>query len=114
MNPRVIMHPGNLQGRDFIVGDLHGHPDVLYQLMDQVGFDVDTDRLFSVGDLVDRGPNSAAALDLLDAPWFYPVLGNHDAIPRWSHILPAACGFMITAARWTRCRPTIGHPYFWK
>ncbi|MGC9207998.1 MULTISPECIES: metallophosphoesterase [Acidithiobacillus] len=80
MNPRVIMHPANLQGRDFIVGDLHGHPDVLYRLMDQVGFDVDTDRLFSVGDLVDRGPNSAAALDLLDAPWFYPVLGNHDAM----------------------------------
>ncbi|MBU2743239.1 metallophosphoesterase, partial [Acidithiobacillus albertensis] len=66
--------------RDFIVGDLHGHPDVLYRLMDQVGFDVDTDRLFSVGDLVDRGPNSAAAMDLLDAPWFYPVLGNHDAM----------------------------------
>jgi hypothetical protein len=29
MNPRVIAHPANLQGRDFIVGDLHGHPDVL-------------------------------------------------------------------------------------
>ncbi|OCX70424.1 metallophosphoesterase [Acidithiobacillus thiooxidans] len=80
MNPRIIMHPANLQGRDFIVGDLHGHPDVLYRLMDQVGFDVDMDRLFSVGDLVDRGPNSAAALDLLDAPWFYPVMGNHDAM----------------------------------
>ena len=80
MNPRVIMHPANLQGRDFIVGDLHGHPDVLYRLMDQVGFDYDTDRLFSVGDLVDRGPNSAGALELLDAPWLYPVLGNHDAM----------------------------------
>ncbi|MBU2732451.1 metallophosphoesterase [Acidithiobacillus ferridurans] len=80
MNPRVIAHPANLQGRDFIVGDLHGHPDVLYRLMDQVGFDYDTDRLFSVGDLVDRGPNSAGALELLDAPWLYPVLGNHDAM----------------------------------
>ena len=80
MNPRVIAHPANLQGRDFIVGDLHGHPDVLRRLMDHVGFDYDTDRLFSVGDLVDRGPNSAGALDLLDAPWFYPVLGNHDAM----------------------------------
>ena len=80
MNPRVIAHPANLQGRDFIVGDLHGHPDVLYRLMDHVGFDYDTDRLFSVGDLVDRGPNSAWALELLDAPWLYPVLGNHDAM----------------------------------
>ncbi|MDA8152270.1 MAG: metallophosphoesterase [Acidithiobacillus sp.] len=80
MNPRVIAHPANLQGRDFIVGDLHGHPDVLRRLMDHVAFDYDTDRLFSVGDLVDRGPNSAGALDLLEAPWFYPVLGNHDAM----------------------------------
>ncbi|MGC9216946.1 metallophosphoesterase [Acidithiobacillus sp.] len=80
MNPRVIAHPANLQGRDFIVGDLHGHPDVLRRLMDHVGFDYDMDRLFSVGDLVDRGPNSAGALDLLEAPWFYPVLGNHDAM----------------------------------
>lgn len=80
MNPRVIAHPANLQGRDFIVGDLHGHPDVLRRLMDHVAFDYDMDRLFSVGDLVDRGPNSAGALDLLEAPWFYPVLGNHDAM----------------------------------
>ena len=80
MNPRVMAHPANLQGRDFIVGDLHGHPDALRTLMDHVGFDYDMDRLFSVGDLVDRGPNSAGALDLLDAPWFYPVLGNHDAM----------------------------------
>jgi len=80
MNPRVIAHPANLQGRDFIVGDLHGHPDALRALMDHVGFDDDADRLFSVGDLVDRGPNSAGALDLLEAPWFYPVLGNHDAM----------------------------------
>ncbi|WP_123103499.1 metallophosphoesterase [Acidithiobacillus sulfuriphilus] len=80
MNPRVIAHPANLQGRDFIVGDLHGHPDVLRRLMDHVAFDYDLDRLFSVGDLVDRGPNSAGALDLLEAPWFYPVLGNHDAM----------------------------------
>ena len=80
MNPRVMAHPANLQGRDFIVGDLHGHPDVLRRLMDHEAFDYDTDRLFSVGDLVDRGPNSAGALDLLDQPWFYPVLGNHDAM----------------------------------
>jgi hypothetical protein len=45
MNPRVIAHPANLQGRDFIVGDLHGYPDVLRRLMDHVAFDYDTDRL---------------------------------------------------------------------
>ncbi|WP_291510963.1 metallophosphoesterase [Acidithiobacillus sp.] len=80
MNPRVCTHPANRAGRDFIVGDLHGHPDALQILLDRVAFDEDTDRLFSVGDLVDRGPNSAKALDLLDEPWFHPVLGNHDAM----------------------------------
>ena len=33
-----------------------------------------------VGDLVDRGPDSAGCLALLEEPWFYPVLGNHDAM----------------------------------
>ncbi|MGC8592585.1 metallophosphoesterase [Acidithiobacillus sp.] len=80
MNPHVCTHPANHAGRDFIVGDLHGHPDALRTLLDHVAFDDDTDRLFSVGDLVDRGPNSAKALDLLGEPWFYPVLGNHDAM----------------------------------
>jgi serine/threonine protein phosphatase 1 len=31
-----------------------------------------------VGDLVDRGPESEAALDWLARPWFYAVQGNHE------------------------------------
>lgn len=68
----------NAAGRDFVVGDLHGHRDLLEQELQRIGFDTTRDRLFSVGDLVDRGPDSLATLVLLDEPWFHAVLGNHE------------------------------------
>jgi serine/threonine protein phosphatase 1 len=34
--------------------------------------------MMSVGDIIDRGPYSLKALDLLDVSWFYMVKGNHD------------------------------------
>jgi serine/threonine protein phosphatase 1 len=48
--------------------------------MSHVNFDFKSDRLLSVGDLVDRGPNSEEALLLLEKNWFYAVMGNHDAM----------------------------------
>ncbi|WP_144112838.1 metallophosphoesterase [Paraburkholderia sp. BCC1886] len=74
----VEHHPANLRGRDFVVGDLHGCMDALRHLLRSIAFDPTCDRLFSVGDLVDRGEHSEAALALLDKPWFYAVLGNHE------------------------------------
>ena len=77
-NMKVIRHIVNNSGRDFIIGDLHGFMDSLDALMSHVNFDYSADRLFSVGDLVDRGPHSEKALDLIGHQWFYPVMGNHD------------------------------------
>ncbi|UBU63650.1 metallophosphoesterase [Acidithiobacillus ferrooxidans] len=79
-NPLVIHHASNPDGRDFVVGDLHGCRAMLDTMMTHVGFDPAKDRLFSVGDLVDRGPDSVGCLELLLEPWFFPVLGNHDAM----------------------------------
>jgi serine/threonine protein phosphatase 1 len=76
--PIVCRHPANEIGRDFVVGDIHGCVDALRYLLHEIGFDGARDRLFSVGDLVDRGADSLAAIDLIDKPWFYPVLGNHE------------------------------------
>lgn len=74
----------NTTGRDLVVGDIHGHFTKLQRALDAVGFDPAADRLFSVGDLVDRGPESASVLDWLDRPWFHPVIGNHeDMAIRW-------------------------------
>lgn len=68
----------NTKGRDYVVGDIHGHFTRLQQELDALGFDESKDRLFSVGDLVDRGPESDQALKWLVKPWFHPVRGNHD------------------------------------
>ena len=70
--------PANLTGKDYVIGDLHGCLDLLEQLLETVEFDHNRDRLFSVGDLVDRGPDSLACLQLLKQPWFFAVKGNHE------------------------------------
>lgn len=70
--------PPNVRGRDFYVGDLHGCVQHLIRLMKFVEFDNSIDRVISVGDLVDRGPDSLSATALLDEPWFFAVLGNHE------------------------------------
>lgn len=72
--------PANTAGRDLAVGDIHGHFDRLQQALDRAGFDPGVDRLFSVGDLIDRGPDSARVLEWLDLPWFHAVQGNHEAL----------------------------------
>ncbi len=74
----VVHFDKNTSGRDFVVGDIHGMFDHLDALLKQVSFDEEKDRLFSVGDLVDRGPQSADALKWLELPWFYAVRGNHE------------------------------------
>ncbi|MGI4861421.1 MAG: metallophosphoesterase [Janthinobacterium lividum] len=68
----------NPSGRDFAVGDIHGCFPLLRQRLEETGFDPARDRLFSVGDLVDRGPDSEAALDWIGQPWFHAVRGNHE------------------------------------
>ena len=68
----------NEVGKDFIVGDIHGCLDQLKFQLSVTGFDKSKDRLFSVGDLIDRGPDSAEVLELLETKWFHPVRGNHE------------------------------------
>ena len=42
-------------------------------------FSSQSDRLFSVGDLIDRGPESSRCLRFLQQPYTFAVLGNHEA-----------------------------------
>lgn len=76
----VEHHAINTQGRDFVVGDIHGCFDLLVDELALVAFDKAVDRLFSVGDLVDRGPSSADCLSWIAQPWFHAVMGNHEAM----------------------------------
>lgn len=68
----------NLNGNDYVVGDIHGMFTLLYQTLKDLNFNPEQDRLFSVGDLVDRGKESSKVLYLLNKPWFFPVRGNHE------------------------------------
>lgn len=72
--------PRNLRGHDFVVGDVHGHFELLERLLERVAFDTATDRLFAAGDLVDRGPYSPRVLEWLEHPWFASVRGNHEQL----------------------------------
>lgn len=77
-NPQLVRFNANQQGRDFAVGDIHGCFTALQQALDHINFNPAKDRLFSVGDLVDRGPESDQVLDWLGRPWFHAICGNHD------------------------------------
>ena len=69
----------NERGRDFVVGDIHGMYSALDRFLAELSFDPGGDRLFSVGDLIDRGPESEAALQWLTGrDWFHAIRGNHD------------------------------------
>jgi serine/threonine protein phosphatase 1 len=75
---KILRLKKNTAGRDFVIGDIHGAYDLVIEAMRQVGFNRQTDRLFSVGDLVDRGPESHRCLKFLQQPYVYAVRGNHE------------------------------------
>ena len=106
----------------YAIGDLQGcHPSLL-ELLEKLDFDAEQDRLWLVGDLVSRGPDSLETLrfvrDLGDRA--VTVLGNHDL-----HLLAIHAGVRETrdkglqavmAARdrdelmdWLRTRPLLHH-----
>jgi len=63
--------------RTIIVGDVHGCLRELRELMNRVGLDAD-DRLFFVGDLIARGPDTQGVLDWVARSGAKVVRGNHE------------------------------------
>lgn len=64
-------------GRTLIIGDIHGCVAELKTLIDAFS-PGPGDRLIAVGDLINRGPDSAEVLELARAHGIEPILGNHE------------------------------------
>lgn len=77
-NSRVLRFNANTDGRDFVVGDIHGAFDLVIDAMHKAAFDPAVDRLFAVGDLIDRGDGSHRCAKFLSMPYVHAVRGNHE------------------------------------
>jgi bis(5'-nucleosyl)-tetraphosphatase (symmetrical) len=62
----------------WIVGDIQGCAWELERLLDEIRFRPDTDELWCLGDLVNRGPSSLEVLRIWQDNGGRGILGNHD------------------------------------
>ena len=66
--------------RTLFVGDVHGCYTELKGLLEMANFKPDSERLFFVGDLINRGPKPLEVLKLAHRLGASCVLGNHERI----------------------------------
>lgn len=73
----------------YCIGDIQGCDSALSRLLDTIGFSASRDTVYLLGDLVNRGPDSAAVLrrSMRHGDAIRCLLGNHDL-----HLLAAAAG----------------------
>jgi bis(5'-nucleosyl)-tetraphosphatase (symmetrical) len=73
---------------DWVIGDVHGCWETLQRLLERIGWEPGRDRLWLIGDLVNRGPGSLEVLRwAARQPHLDAILGNHDL-----HLLARAAG----------------------
>ena len=62
----------------YAMSDLHGEYEKFLAMLEKIQFQ-DSDTLYLLGDLVDRGPEPVKLLqDIAKRPNVYPLMGNHE------------------------------------
>jgi len=64
--------------RHFVVGDIHGRYDTFLSLLEEIDYNEETDMIYSVGDLIDRGPKSVEVVKFFQKSNTWVTLGNHE------------------------------------
>ena len=76
-------------GRTYAISDVHGMGHLLDQMLEKIAFS-EADRLYVLGDMIDRGPDPAGVLDLaMERKNIIALKGNHeDAFVDWYDTVP--------------------------
>lgn len=100
-------------GRLIAIGDIHGHAAALESNLDAIIPGPD-DTIVTLGDYINRGPDSRRVLDLLielnHRCNLIPILGNHEEMMLDSRVDPHRTPLEITRGRcdpcllWPKCR----------
>lgn len=93
--PKSAYFHYNDQGKDWIITDIHACLNTLKVLLDKISLSID-DRLFLLGDLVNKGPWSLETLDYLmslekEGFQIHKIMGNHDLV--WLELLTGKIEF---------------------
>ncbi|MDD3807858.1 MAG: metallophosphoesterase [Candidatus Marinimicrobia bacterium] len=64
--------------RHLILGDIHGQYNALIRVLKKADYDPKVDILYCVGDLTDRGPDSAKVVEFCINHGVLSIRGNHD------------------------------------
>lgn len=63
--------------RRIVIGDVHGHYEGLMTLLGAIAPDAD-DQVYFLGDLIDRGPQSAQVVEFVKNSPYQSLMGNHE------------------------------------
>lgn len=65
----------------YVMSDIHGQYDLYIRMMETIGYHSQTDKLYIIGDVIDRGPDGVALLrDCMNRRGVTLLLGNHEDI----------------------------------
>jgi serine/threonine protein phosphatase 1 len=89
MNSKLLRLPLDTNKRHFVVADIHGMYSEFLELLAKAKYDPANDIIYSVGDLIDRGPDSVEVVQFFTEnlyPDVHVCLGNHEYMsmtPMW-------------------------------